>query len=290
MKYRGVNLILDNFRSVLKGYSVDVQDVVRSAILDDIDISKYIESCKNKPYRLEQIRLCKKEGIDSSVFGVRNGECIYKIRNLNKGARDVILSKLKNEELSDELIIRLIDWLKKGYDLSNIKISLIPKHLYSVFEHGFKKGFDMSIFNNGHSYSAEYIKVCLIIKGNGKNINLFIDDTLYSIECMYILGNISKVPNDKWDVLLSATSGTGIDCNKLKLLSDCVMNGISIDKLSKGSWGVEAITQVLTGYESGIDHNKLIEEGPDADNIRKSLSDLLVAKTKKVSGRLRKQS
>ena len=36
MKYKGIILILDNFRSVLKEYSVDIQDVVRSAILDKL--------------------------------------------------------------------------------------------------------------------------------------------------------------------------------------------------------------------------------------------------------------
>ena len=36
MKYKGTTLVLDNFRTVLKDFSVDVQDVVRSALLDNV--------------------------------------------------------------------------------------------------------------------------------------------------------------------------------------------------------------------------------------------------------------
>ena len=42
MYFKGKKLLLDNFRDVLKNYSLDIQDVVRSCILDDIDVEKYI--------------------------------------------------------------------------------------------------------------------------------------------------------------------------------------------------------------------------------------------------------
>lgn len=50
LNFKGTNLILDNFRTVLRDYSIDVQDVVRSAILDDVDVADYIEICKYCPH------------------------------------------------------------------------------------------------------------------------------------------------------------------------------------------------------------------------------------------------
>ena len=70
IKFKGELLVLDNFRVVLKNYSLDVQDIVRSAILDGLDISEYISQYKNDPYKLDQIRLELKEGLNTSLFSV----------------------------------------------------------------------------------------------------------------------------------------------------------------------------------------------------------------------------
>ena len=77
MVVKGKTLILDNFRKILSNYTVDIQDVVRSAILDGVDISKYIDVCKDNPYRLEQIRLSIKEGLDESLFNL-SGDLLYR--------------------------------------------------------------------------------------------------------------------------------------------------------------------------------------------------------------------
>lgn len=57
MEYRNQVLLLDNFRSILSSFSLDVQDVVRSAILDGVDLNPYIERFREDPYKLDQIRL-----------------------------------------------------------------------------------------------------------------------------------------------------------------------------------------------------------------------------------------
>ena len=95
MIYENDKLILDNFRTVLKDYSVDVQDVVRSAILDGVDITKYIESCKNNAYRLDQIRLGMKENLEEIFLNIKNGDSIYKIRKLKE--RGVSLSGIQSQ-------------------------------------------------------------------------------------------------------------------------------------------------------------------------------------------------
>ena len=173
MKYKNTELLLDNFRQVLKDFSVDVQDVVRSAILDGVDISQYINVCKNNPLRLDQIRLGLKEGIDKIFFSITSGECIYKIRKLDSQLLNIVSSKMCKESLSGESLGKLIDWATAGYDLYDITISIIPKTLYEVFEQGFQKGFDMRIFNNGRNYTADYIRYCLVMISNGRDVTPF---------------------------------------------------------------------------------------------------------------------
>ena len=52
---------LDNISEVLVGYSLDIQDEVRSMILDGLDLSEWVSVCRENPYRLNQIRLAVKE-------------------------------------------------------------------------------------------------------------------------------------------------------------------------------------------------------------------------------------
>lgn len=290
MKFRGVVLILDNLRNVLKGYSIDIQDVVRSAILDGVDISNYIDVCKNNPYKLDQIRLCLKEGIDSSIFSIKSGECIYKIRKLDNSLRNDLIEKLKSESLSYKLVMKLIEWLEKGYDLSNIKISIIPENLYGVFEHGFRQGLDMSIFNNGKSYNSDYIKFCLMILSNGKDIGIFLNELNLSIDCMSVLSRSSKMNNDKWLSLIACVSkiGTTLSVRKLNVLLDCLRNDINISSFYKDDWDYDLISLVLAAYEEGLDYSKLISIGPNKENLNSMISDMRLLKTKKVGGRFKK--
>ena len=49
MEWNGRKIILDNLREELSAYSVDIQDVVRSAILDGIELGSYVEECREDP-------------------------------------------------------------------------------------------------------------------------------------------------------------------------------------------------------------------------------------------------
>ena len=51
---------LDNISEVLAGYSLDIQDEVRSMILDGLDLSEWVSVCRDNPYLLNQIRLAVK--------------------------------------------------------------------------------------------------------------------------------------------------------------------------------------------------------------------------------------
>lgn len=290
MKFKGNELILDNFRSVLSDYSVDVQDVVRSAILDGVDISAYIPVCKNNPLRLDQIRLGIKEGIDEVFLSVKSGECLYKIRKLDSRSLDLVSQKIEKNSLSGDSLEKLIDWVLKGYNIQGINVSIIPKSLYEVFEQGFQRGFDMSIFNDGRLYNQEYLKYCLVILSNGKDITPFVGNNsdLWSMDCIKLLASFSRVNSiEKWHKLISVIS-PDVKTDTLKSLISCVKTGIDIKKLVDNNWSSACIEYLLKAYESKYDYTKLIDIGPDEVLLSSTLNQMMLNKSKRVSGRLRK--
>lgn len=290
MKFKGNELILDNFRSVLSDYSVDVQDVVRSAILDGVDISAYIPVCKNNPLRLDQIRLGIKEGIDEVFLSVKSGECLYKIRKLDSRSLDLVSQKIEKNSLSGDSLEKLIDWVLKGYNIQGINVSIIPKSLYEVFEQGFQRGFDMSIFNDGRLYNQEYLKYCLVILSNGKDINPFVGNNsdLWSMDCIKLLASFSRVNSiEKWHKLISIIS-PDVKTDTLKSLISCVKTGIDIKKLVDNNWSSTCIEYLLKAYENKYDYTKLIAIGPDELLLSSTLNQMMLNKSKRVSGRIRK--
>lgn len=289
MKYKGTVLLLDNFRSLLKGYSVDIQDIVRSAILDGVDIIPYLEACKNNPIRLDQIRLGIKEGLNPVLFTIKNGTSLYRIRQLGKNSHSlkILSNQLSKGYLGDAHLDKLLQWLEKGYDVDKLDMSIIPCTVFDAFEDGLKQGFNMVEFNNGKVYSPEYIKSCLRIKSNLKDISPFIDDT-YNQSCMKLFVNFSKIQDtDKWGLLLRSVNSS-ISPDKLDLLIRCVKNNIDVSKLSDSRWSVDCIDLVLQAYSKGVNYRELLSLEPDLDKLTSKLNALLLLNSKQVSGRLRK--
>lgn len=290
MIYENDKLILDNFRTVLKDYSVDVQDVVRSAILDGVDITKYIESCKNNAYRLDQIRLGMKENLEEIFLNIKNGDSIYKIRKLKERGVSLsgIQSQIRQGVLNEESLNKLISWVELGYNIENINISIIPKSLFEVFEQGFQKGFDMKIFNDGRNYKPMYVRYCLVIMANRKDIHPFLSDKLWSEDCIKQLAIFSKIRSqEKWSTLIKNIN-PNISSDKLDVLISCVKNGINISILSGDDWTTQGIRFILKAFENNLDYNSLINVGPDEDTILTKLNEIMLNKNKRVSGRLRK--
>lgn len=160
MKYKGIVLLLDNFRQILKDYTVDIQDIVRSAILDGVDIEKYIRMCKSEPFKLDQIRLYLKEGYTFPLSGL-SGEGIYKLRELLRNSKNadmslVICNQLSRGILSDEHVDYMIKWLKSGCNISSLPIADIPSYLLETVSVGVLKGLDMGKYLKAaikHGYS-----------------------------------------------------------------------------------------------------------------------------------------
>lgn len=285
MEINGKTLILDNFRSVLSEYSVDIQDVMRSAILDGIDITGYLKDCKSNPYRLEQIRLGIKENIDSDFFKIKNGTCLYKLRNLIQSNNSAIVKnkkKILDNARNDDNLEILLNWILKNYDIENIDISVIPRNLIGVFEDGLSKGVDMSVFNNGKSFSFDYIKYCIAIKNNDKDISIFVKDNTWSENVLILLSIFSSVDSSaKWNNLISSIS-SDTPYEKVSSMIECVKNNINVSQFKSSDWTGSAISIILSANMHGLDINELIEKsGSSINRLEDTYNNMLKTETQK---------
>ena len=293
MKYKGTTLVLDNFRTVLKDFSVDVQDVVRSALLDNVSIEKYLDSCRNNPYRLDQIRLGMKEGIDEGYFQYSSGEVIRGIRGLLK--KDVNLSPLKKYRsgaLSDKCFLYLIYWCKDGFNVSNLNMSIIPDYLLEFFDFGVRHDIDMKPFNNGYQYSINLVDYLIRIVENGCPIDKFSKGE-WSNGVLDIMLNLSKLQSkSRYMSMYKVLSG---DINEellgvLELISSMdtkVFNEIADSREGVSKYSIEEYKLLSDGYKNGISVIGMLRDGRSDEEIKGYITKKKLEKGRVLSGSLR---
>ena len=289
MQYKKQELILDNFRHLLYEYSVDVQDVVRSSILDNIDIIPYLNIYKEDAYKLDQIRLSIKEGLPK-IFFKTSGTMLYQIRQMHK--RGIDLSSIENQfkyNLSEQSMQYLIKWVDDGINISKLNLAIIPNHLLETFDYGLRSGFDMIEFNNGKSYSSKYIKLCLQIKKNDKPISFLLSGE-WSIDNLTLLSSESRMQDNKWQTLTSNIDES-ISIKRLELLSKLVKVGAPIERVqvkdSKGHYSYNNMClELLYGASlSNLDLEVLLRT-TSSEEMRVLKSQLELDKKRKISGKL----
>lgn len=289
MKYNNKDLILDNFRDLLFDYSVDVQDVVRSSILDNIDIIPYIKIYKDDAYKLDQIRLAIKEGLPKTFFKT-TGDMLYQIRQMSR--RGVDLSSIENQlksNLSEQSMKYLIKWVDDGINISKLNIAIIPNSLLDTFDYGLRSGFDMTEFNNGKNYSSKYIKLCLQIKKNDKPISFLLSGE-WSLDSLTVLSRESKMQKNKWQLLVQGIDEQ-VSTSRLDLLVKLVKAGVSINKLQQKStknnyvYDEECLSIIYEGFFSNLDLEVLMQTS-SAKEMQVLKSQLALDKKRKISGKL----
>lgn len=289
MKYNNKDLILDNFRDLLFDYSVDVQDVVRSSILDNIDIIPYIKIYKDDAYKLDQIRLAIKEGLPKTFFKT-TGDMLYQIRQMSR--RGVDLSSIENQlksNLSEQSMKYLIKWVDDGINISKLNIAIIPNSLLDTFDYGLRSGFDMTEFNNGKNYSSKYIKLCLQIKKNDKPISFLLSGE-WSLDSLTVLSRESKMQKNKWQLLVQGVDEQ-VSTSRLDLLVKLVKAGVPINKLQQKStknsyvYDEECLSIIYEGFFSNLDLEVLMQTS-SAKEMQVLKSQLALDKKRKISGKL----
>lgn len=264
MKYNEMVLKMDNFREVLKDFSVDIQDVVRSAILDDTDITGYVHECMDDPYRLDQIRLCMKEGLGENVTTYRSGDEIYAIRSLNRKGVDVSqLLKYKHTSLSKQGFMKLKGLLEDGFGNAclGVDFSIIPNSLLEYFDYGIRHGVDMKKYNNGKQYESKYLSYCIEIEEAGKPVDRFLENTwdtkslreMWKIACSRSVDFYNKLLN----LVFDDDTPSIIKVDAMALTDGVEVGRLSDDKadlvLKAKDKGINLLPYVNMGYDELVE-------------------------------------
>ena len=291
MKYKGIILILDNFRSVLKEYSVDIQDVVRSAILDGVDLEKWLTntSCKS-PYKLDQIRLCMKEGyISDTVFNALSGDQLYSFRGLRAANYPVeqIEQQLMAGKLVGEYLDYMLQWLSNGYNIDGVNMSIIPKSMLKIFDTCLSKGFNILPFNNGRVYTAEYINYCFLIMQAGKSYLQFAEHD-WDPELMkkVIVPFSRKLSEDRWSALLGLISYNE-DVERASAIANLLHAGCNPRNIA--SWmNVRDLNVIRTAYKDGYSLSDFLNPNMLTEDREALLRSLKAKRGVQISGKITK--
>ena len=283
MKYKGKNLLLDNFRVILSDFSVDVQDVVRSAIMDGVSLEGYLESCRNNPYRLDQIRLGLKEGINKAYFSYESGEIIRGIRGLlSQGVNLAPITKYKSKDLSDKCFLYLIYWCKDGYDVSNLNLSIVPDFLLESYDYGVRSGVDMALFNTGVKYTTNYLDTCLSIATTGSKFDKFVtgDYDIKVLEYMNSLARFSKKYSEIYKILSKVDT-----VEKIKLYEKILSLGKKLDN-RVSNIGEKELGIVVEGLEHDVDLFEKAKNGASFGDLKEAYTEGILVGRRLLSGKL----
>lgn len=293
MQYKGTKLTLNNYREELSDCSIDVLDVVRSAILDDVQLGAFIQKYKNNPYMLWQVKLGMDEYMDTYWFTLaHSGEELamlrkYKSRGLNINS----LKKYFMLKLPSVYYTYILKWYEQGVQLDKYDFSILPESLLDVFDKGISRGYYMSVFNNGISYEPEYIVLCLRIMSKKKSIVQFLNGD-WDIENLRLLSEFSKSKfYDKLDEYVTKE----ITPSVLSEIIECTKCGMNLEELcivdDEGIYVYSPyhIKMIREAYMENLDYSVLLDSSLSLTDVNMKFTELSLSSKKKLSGKLYKK-
>lgn len=223
---------MDNYWEIFGELPTDILDEIRLAILDDIDISKYIISCGKDDYRLKQIRIALREGVNPKYLTVdMSAECIKLIRffNLNVIDLGMIDRYISGNKLTidSKYMIYILTTIKQGINISSIDFEVFRSDLIPVICAGLIKGYPMEVFEGYDNLTEDYIR--LLMRGMNLDIDImpFLNQT-WDYDKLNLLFNYSRRV-DINEFVSMITTNFSIDV--LKVLLDYKSTGGSIERL-----------------------------------------------------------
>lgn len=294
MYIKGKRVTLENINSLLEGYSLDIQDEVRSMILDGLDLSKWIEVCSDNPYRLNQIRLATKEGLNPHYFTIVDGRILYKLRKLyQKGFNIEELQNYVGKGFTEEQWDYLISWAENGLLDNRLNLIRTPTSMWSYIDKGLKRSLPMWIFTTGRLYSDRYMKSVLTLMSKGVSADKYVKES-WDIE---VLEKLAEFSSRRW----------------FNSIVDSVYNFITLDFLSylgkiasKGKFDYEFVRlgreedsniayylyqsyhlkAIYTCVSKGYDFSSLLDYNLSSNEVDSILADILDDSKKSFKGRL----
>lgn len=286
MYYKGIEIDLNNYQEVFKVCSPDILDEIRSAILDDVNIVRYINGCGDDNYKLGQIRMALRENIPSKYLSTSStGDTIKNIRYCAKYNIDLepLEKYIEPKKLNIDAISleKITEGMCLGASIREIDFRKVKSSLVPIFMKGLVRGYPMEICEDCQFLTEDY--VITLMKGMALDIDIlpFITNKWsvaqmvlifsYSskININEILGYISNNFDYEVTTLLLNAKSEGLDIENLCYKDEdgfCIYNEYQIDAL-------------LEGKRQGINYDKVLYDPKLSDeDMLKRIKKLLDSK------------
>lgn len=283
MRYKNVDLTFDNYLTELSEFSQDVKDEVRSGILDNIPLGRYIYACADNPYRLQQIRLGMKEGLDTDYLKLKSGDHIRRVRVLL--SQDVRLDLLKEYtylNLPSAYYDVLLDWIETGavipedLELDKVNEAILPAISYAVLN-------DLNAVEiaSQSGNSLEYAQSLLTMSALGMEIGE-LSGTKYLEEALEALSGIASRPYSSSVLRLMDRNSSGDYVDSLIALAS---SKFDLSEL-KETYSVYQLDWIYQAFTEGLDYTKILEPGLSNTELSELYSELVLKRSKRLSMRL----
>ncbi len=272
--FKGRVVTLNNYEIIFKGYSVDILDEIRSAILDDTPISSYINACRTNSYTLNQLRLATREYLPKQYLNTNlSGRSIKLIRDLYKSKVDISpISKYiplgGNPILDNDDLELILETMYNGADISKVDFSIVPKNNIAMICKGLIKGYPMWLFTNeGKEYDNDLI--LQLIKGMslGIDIHPFVKGDWNVKSVVHILSYSKRININN----LMSNINSNFDLSQISAVIQCMLSKLDYELLcKKDSKGIP----VFNAYQMYILHDCLMHDILTEEIYDPNLSDM----------------
>ena len=232
-KFKSTMVTMSNYQEIFKECTPDILDEIRSAVLDDTPISKYIKGCGDDSYKLGQIRMALREMIPHEYLSTEmTGRTIYYIRQgFNKGIdMSPVLRYIKNSHITveEDTLEQLTGCVCVGVSIEFVDFTVVPNNLVNTVCKGLKNGYPMwLLIEEGCTLSEETMRVLMRGMQLGIDVHPFLNGLWQSKELYLLFSYVKSVDINK---LLGQITHK-FDVERLKIILRLASRGIDYTPL-----------------------------------------------------------
>lgn len=282
MKYKGVDLTFENYATRLEGFSQDIKDEVRSAILDNTPIGDFIDVCRDDPFRLQQLRLAAKEFYPTWVFKVEDGANIYRIRNLSGVSVEMVENQV-SAGLPREYIEELISWIEEGVVIpEDFNMRRVPKTILTPVSTAIKSGVDPNAIVKLSKGNEEAAGLYVQIAVKGLSLGKFEGKNL-SNSCLGSVAELAGRPYIGIVVeLLEPRSGS----EEVEVLWELAKSGFDFSLFEGDYYTSMQLSWIHQAFIEKFDVTKMLDTELNNSELNEIYNTLATDRSKRLSGRL----
>lgn len=294
MYFNGHRVKIENIEKIFSSYSLDIQDEVRSMVLDGLDLVDWVPVCKDNPYRLNQIRLASKEGVDPRFFSISDGSVLYGLRKyLKNGFSGEELIRFIGCGFDSEQWSYILSWAENGYLDKRLALVRTPKRLWSLIDKGLQNNLPMWVFTTGKNYSVEEMNSLVKIMSNGYTIDRFLRGS-WRTEVLKTLAEFSryswyeKVVGAVYDFISLDFLLLIGELAKSRVIDMDLLEAYKGDSVERGYYLYQSyhLSLILQAVLKGIDYTDLKDYNLRESDAKVILAELEANKAIPLKGRL----